>query len=69
VVKISSVLVKGNYYGFVTGYHLMHSEDGIHWHGYKESHAHSWKVTNCHHIAAYHLTGLVLRLKRGTFPI
>lgn len=33
---------RGNEY--VTGYHLMYSEDNVHWQPYKESHADSWKV-------------------------
>ena len=43
-VKVTHMDMKGTYWSWVTGYHLMYSDDGSTWQGYKESSATSWKV-------------------------
>ncbi|XP_057304821.1 uncharacterized protein LOC130641845 isoform X1 [Hydractinia symbiolongicarpus] len=45
-VEVSQVRMKGTYWNWITGYHLMYSDDDVQWHGYKESSATHWKDMN-----------------------
>ena len=43
-IEISNIEMAGTYWNWITGYNLMYSDDGLIWHGYKESGTNSWQV-------------------------